>query len=300
MIVLFNGASGGLGGHLDGALRRCGLTGYALRARLEDRARLEAELRQVPPDDELALVQLAARVSVPACEADPAGTLRTNVDDTVETVLGVVRWAEARGSAVRVVYVSSGHVYAAQPAPTRLREDAALAPRSVYARSKLLAEEALREAASGRRFPLLVARVFGLVGPRQPESYLLPALVRRVREGRLDGVPGLGHVRDWLDTRDVCDHLLALARLGASGPWDGAPVNVCSGEATAVRDLLREVVRALRPQDEAALLASTTEAPGRPDDVPWIVGDPTRLVALTAAPPRRTSLRETVRETCVG
>src|SRR5439155_15956129 len=130
------------------------------------------------------------------------------------------------GLAPRVVYVSSGHVYAAAQPGIRLTEHHPVAPRTVYARTKLAAEQALAERARARGCALIIARVFGLIAPRQPAHYVLPGLIRRVSEGRLEGVPGLSYYRDYLDSRDVCDVLIALAAQAGAEP---TVVNVCSG-----------------------------------------------------------------------
>ena len=77
-------------------------------------------------------------------------------------------------------------------------------------------------------------------------------------------------------------------------------MNVCSGEGVSLRELLLEVIRSVRPAEEEALLAGVVEAPGRPDDVPWIVGDPSRFVTLTGTAPKRIALRETVHDAATG
>jgi len=296
-MILYNGATGGMGRYLEPTLRERGLTAIALKARLESRDELRRELASLPScGTEALLLQLAARVSVPACEADPEGAYRTNVTHVRETVLAFVEWAESRGLRPRVLYVSSGHVYAGTSRGSRILERAATAPRSVYARSKLAAEQELRDHAAHRGFGLLIARVFGLVGPRQPQHYVLPGLIRRVRERALRGIPGLSFVRDYLDARDVCHNLVALGALESSSAWSGDAVNICSGEGVELRDVLRLAVRALRPEDEGELMAEAIEAPGRPDDVPWIVGDPSRFVALTSLEPRRIPLEHTIRD----
>lgn len=297
-MIVYNGSTGGLGRYLAPALARRGLPSIALRSRLEDTSGLRRELANLAtPDREITLLQLAARVSVPACEADPEGTFDVNVTQTIATVEAFSGWAQEAGLEARVAYVSSGHVYAAAAPGTAIDEQSPLGPRSVYARSKLRAEEELRRFAAQRGFGLVIARVFGLVAPQQPPNYVLPGLIRRVRQRQLGGIPGLSYVRDYLDARDVCDDLLALAQAQTSlEDGDTRAVNVCSGEGITLRDLLLEVVRAVRPGDEGALLAETSEAPGRPDDVPWIVGDPSRFIALTSQAPRRLSPRDTIRD----
>ena len=293
-MIVFNGVSGSLGRFFSGAAQRRGLAPHALRARLEDRAGLRSELAQLPSIGEAAtLVQMAARVSVPACEADPEGTQRCNVIDCRDTVLDFAAWAKARGATARVIYVSSGHVYASQPVGARANEETLTLPRSVYARSKLAAEQELQSHASPASFGLVVARVFGLIAPSQPAHYVLPGLLRRVRERNLQGVPGLDYVRDYLDARDVCDTLLDFISSDAGQNAQGI-FNVCSGEAVTLRAIVAEIAAVIAPSEAKALAALATAAEGRADDVPWIVGDPSKLTATLGHGARRKSLSETI------
>jgi nucleoside-diphosphate-sugar epimerase len=298
-LVVYNGQTGSLGACMAAAAERRGARALALRARLEQREQLRQELEGLQAlaagadlvGARLTFVQMAARVSVPACERDPEGAFRTNVTDTVATVDDVCSWADRHRLALGVVYVSSGHVYAPQPQGRLVTERDPVAPRSVYARSKLEAEERLTALAQRRGRQLVVARVFGLLAPRQPESYLLPGLIRRVRDEQLQGIPGLSFFRDYLDARDVCE---ALLDLGEKAPLPESLYNVCSGEPTCLRDLLAAVAGAMKPARAAELLAHATEAPARPDDIPWIVGDPARVSAPIGHAPRRRPLVETV------
>jgi nucleoside-diphosphate-sugar epimerase len=293
-VILYNGASGGIGRFLEGPISHLAQPSHALAARLEDQAGLAAELGGLDPGREVTLIHLAARVSVPACEADPPAAFNTNVVLARATVETVIDWAAQRGVMARVIYVSTGHVYAAQPDGSKVSEDGPTHPRSVYARTKLAAEETLLSLASSHGVPLLVARVFGLLAPSQAPNYVLPALIERAKSDRLSGIPGLDFVRDYLDARDVCENLL----LFAAAPWRSGPqvVNVCSGTPVTIRQLLDAVLHEVDPEraDEAAQRA--TPSPGRPDDIRWLVGDPSRFVQLTGNQPQRIPLSRTVKD----
>lgn len=296
-MILYNGASGGLGQYLAGSLDGLEESAHALNARLEDQSGLAAELARLEPSGAVTFIHLAARVSVPACEADPPGAFDTNVRLAGATVATVLDWASRCGASVRVMYVSSGHVYASPPLGSRVAESAPTLPRSVYAHTKLAAEQAILTVTSQRSVPFLVARVFGLLSPRQAPNYVLPALIERARSGNLNNVPGLDFARDYLDARDVCDDLLLLS----SAPWpeQSLVVNVCSGIAVTIRDLLGAVVALVDPMrvDEVRDVAA---APGRPDDVRWLVGDSSRFIDLTGSPPQRIPLSRTVADAVGG
>ncbi len=291
-MILYNGASGGLGRYLAGSLGLADARAHALQSRLEDQSGLEAELSRLDPSPAVTFIHLAARVSVPACEADPSGAYTTNVALAKSTVETVLNWASRHDVNARVIYVSSGHVYAAQPEGTRLAEDAPTLPRSVYAETKRAAEDELVTLASVWGVPIVVARVFGLLAPRQAPNYVLPALIQRARTGQLAGIPGLDFARDYLDARDVCEDLRLLA--AATLPGTPCVVNVCSGVPVRIRELLMNVLTEVAGDRADDLARSATAAPGRSDDVRWLVGDPSRFTAITGSSPQRIPLSKTL------
>lgn len=282
-MIVFTGATGSLGRWLAPELDRAGLASAPLRARLHDREGLREELGRHRAAGDAVLLHLAAMVSVPGCERDPELAFQTNVSFARTAVEDFLDWAQQQGVPGRVLLVGTGHVYAELAEPGRLREDSPVGPRSVYARTKLQAEEAIQSLCRARGAPAATARVFGLLSPGQPENYLLPGLLRRVRGGQVEGIPGLDAARDYLDARDACRDLVELSRLPAPPPV----VNVCSGKGVRIRAVLAEVARALSRE------VRPTAAPGRPDDIPWLVGDPGLLERLLGPRPRR-PLEETV------
>jgi UDP-glucose 4-epimerase len=291
-VILYNGASGGLGQHLAARLADLDEPSHALSARLEDQSGLEAELARLELPDGVTFIHLAARVSVPACEADPSAAYNLNVALAESTVGTVIDWASRHGARARVIYVSSGHVYAAPPEGSRVSEDAPTLPRSVYAQTKLAAERTLQSMASSHGVPFVAARVFGLLAPRQAANYVLPALIERARRRDVNGVPGLDFARDYLDARDVCEDLLLIT----SVPWPEAwsVVNICSGVPVRIRELLRAALLEFNPMGADDIARDAAPAPGRPDDIQWLVGDPSRFVGLTGVSPQRIPLSRTV------
>lgn len=291
-MIIYNGATGGIGRYLGQSIGEGQEAPYSLTSRMEDRAGLIAELAQLGPGDRVTFIHLAARVSVPACESDPDGAFQTNVVLARATVSTVLEWASRCGAVGRVVYVSSGHVYGAQPDGSKLTEDAPTYPRSVYARTKLAAEEEVRQLCTAMGAPLLIARVFGLLAPGQAAHYVLPSLILRARTRQLNAIPGLDYTRDYLDARDVCTDLALLASM----PWpaDALTINICSGEPVTIRELLRQILVRVDPTHADELHRQASTAPGREDDIRWLVGDPTRFTELTSESPMRIPLDTTV------
>lgn len=293
-MIIYNGATGGLGRYLAPALDRTGEASHRIAARLEDQVGLARELQPLVADGPITFIHLAARVSVAECEADPVAAREVNVTLAAATTATVLRWASANNLATRVIYVSTGHVYAARKGRASMTESDRTAPRSVYGMTKLEAERKLADVAAAHEFPFLAARVFGLIAPRQARNYVLPGLIERVRSRNLAGIPGLDYVRDYLDARDVCEDLLHLA--GANWPSNSIVVNVCSGIPISIRQLLNSVIETIGPNDAANLDNLISGGAARPDDVKWLVGDPRRFEELTGAPPRRIPLEVSVKD----
>lgn len=105
---------------------------------LGDADRLSRQLAELSPD---LVVHAAGLTSVDACEADPALARQVNA----ELARNVA--AAAAGRNIRLVHISTDHLFAGTR--SGYREDDAPEPLNEYARSKLLAEEWVRQADPG-------------------------------------------------------------------------------------------------------------------------------------------------------
>ena len=132
-----------------------------------------------------------------------------------------------------VLLASSANVYG-NATEGVLDETVAPAPANDYAVSKLAMEYVARLYA--KRLPLIVCRPFNYTGVGQSESFLLPKIVAHVRRQALHIELGnLDVARDFSDVRDVAS---AYARLLATPAAIGQTLNVCSGAAYALREIL--------------------------------------------------------------
>ncbi len=106
------------------------------------------------------VIALAARVGDVACDLEPDRTMAVNYEST-ELLLSASRAAGVR----RIVFASSCSVYGAN-GTSRLREDSHINPVSLYARTRVMSEDALLRAASEIEVVILrLATVCG-VSPR--------------------------------------------------------------------------------------------------------------------------------------
>ncbi len=184
--VVVTGGAGYIGSRLVGALLRrgdrvtvvdrllfggesllglVGQPGFSFaRADVGEAGALKAAVSQALRDDRSrpdAFVHLAALVGFPACqELDRDLVWRTNV----EAARWAVDLAESLGAG-RFILASTCSVYGAAKTSALLSEDSPLNPQSLYAESKIAAEQAVLQAAQGGTCAPLVFRLATLYGP---------------------------------------------------------------------------------------------------------------------------------------
>jgi GDP-4-dehydro-6-deoxy-D-mannose reductase len=232
-----------------------------------------------------AVAHLAAQAFVPASLDDPARTLAINATGTLH-VLDAVRGLAADGGAMpRVLVVSSADVYGAQPPDAfPLRETSPALPRNPYAASKVAAEGLAQAYARSYGVDAVVTRAFNHIGPGQDERFAVAAFAAQIARVAAGGDPlvlvgNLDASRDFLDVRDVCDAYVALLEGGGEA---GEIYNVCSGTATTMKEILRQLVLLARVPVEVR----EDPARMRPADVPVSVGDASKLRRATGWAPR--------------
>lgn len=293
-VVLVTGASGFAGSHLLEHLAAGGVPGPSdivawtraapppnlaglarwERVDLLDRDRVRAAARALRP---ARIYHCAGLPHVAESWSDTARPLAVNVRAT-HFLLDALRRADARS---RVLITGSAHVYAAAPQP--LTEDAPIAPSSPYALSKLAQEQLGLRAIEEDGVDVIVTRSFNHTGPRQRPSFVAPALaqqVARIERGVQEPVIRVGNLdaeRDLLDIRDVVRAYAALMECGQPGTI----YNVASGVARPVRAILDALVSRAR----VPIRIETDPSRLRPNDIPVLLGDATRLRHATGWSP---------------
>ncbi len=291
---LVTGGCGFIGSHLVDLLVR---QGHRVRV-LDDLS--TGRTHNLAPEAELmigdvadaAIVALAMK-GVTGCfhlaaappETDDLAAHRANLTGTLTV------FEAARGRAVPVVYASSAAVYG-DSADQRLSEMAPTKPLSAYGADKLGCETHGRVAASLHGVPNAGLRLFNVYGPRQDPAAIQAGVISIFAARTIDGEPMTIHgdgeqTRDFIFVADVAAHLTAAMDRLLERQRDGktaasAVFNVCTGQATRIRDLAAMIARLsgrpLRLQN----------LPTRSGDIRRSLGDPSaairhlRIAATTA------------------
>ena len=236
--VLVTGATGGLGRVMVDSLLAQGRAVIASGRDPAIGAQLAASgARFIPADlahDDLApLCEGVGSVFHLAALSSPWGSDDAFIKANVLATTRLLKAARKSGAS-RFVFASTPSVYTRAAHQIGLTERSPLPPRLVnaYARTKLMAEEAVL-AAAAPGFAATALRPRAVIGPH--DTVLLPRLLRAAAKGVMP-LPGMGKALiEPSDARDVADAFLAAeARAEAVS---GRVFNVSGGQPIALKDL---------------------------------------------------------------
>lgn len=261
MKALVTGGGGFVGRHMLAALAARGieavtlgrgdpaesLPGRALRIPdLADEAAIAAVMSDLAPDLVFHLAGTAA--AEPLEEA-----YRVNVLFAAR-LLGAARRLP---NPPRMLLAGSAAEYGPmEEAQLPVAEDAACRPVSVYGITKLA--QTLHGLAAAAELPVVVARLFNVIGGAMPAHLALGAFAAQIRAMPATGgvlrTGPLARERDFVEAEPTAALLLDLLRDARA---EGRVVNICSGQPTSLADLTAALVRA------AGRPVEIQEAPGR-------------------------------------
>ena len=303
MRVLITGGAGFVGSHLaDGLLERgdevavldnLSTGSIANIAHLKSHPRFRYTIDSVTNEPLLAelidscdvVVHLAAAVGVKLIVESPVHTIETNVHGT-EVVL-----KHANKKNKLVVLASTSEVYG-KSTDVPFREGAELVlgatvkHRWAYACSKLLDEFLALAYWKERKLPVVIARLFNTVGPRQTGQYgmVLPTFVRQALGEQPITVFGDGRQsRSFTYVGDVVDALIGLA---TEPKAVGEVFNIGNTNEVTIRELA-ERVRTLTGSTSVIQYVPYDQAyEAGFEDMPRRVPDISKIKALLGYQPR--------------
>jgi nucleoside-diphosphate-sugar epimerase len=185
-----------------------------------------------------------------------------------------------------VLLASSANVYGNATGGV-LDESTPPAPASDYAVSKLAMEYLGKLYAA--RLPVIICRPFNYTGVGQSETFLLPKIAAHVRrKAALIELGNLEVARDFSDVREVSALYARLLELDSAV---GRTLNICSGQAHTLREILDMAAelsgRRLEVRVNPALVRS--------NEVRRLLGSRAALDALLPGALGKIPLRETLR-----
>jgi UDP-glucose 4-epimerase len=211
-----------------------------------DRSLVRELLRDV--DD---VYHLAAAVGVRLIDKEPIDSIERNIQPA-QIVLSELCRRQKSGHQVKVFLASSSEVYGNNPKACWTEEDSIVLGPTNQARWSYGASKAIDEFLGlaywrQHRLPVVVGRLFNVVGPRQTGRYgmVLPRLI----DSALAGTPPVVYddgqqVRCFAHVADVCQ---AIIRLMDTDAAVGEVFNIGTDRPVTILELAEQVVAAIDP-----------------------------------------------------
>ena len=229
-----------------------------------------------------AVVHLAAVALSRAADRDPALAWKVNAEGTARLAATLAEAAAGWGTHPLFLLASTADVYAWQP--RAIKEEDCVQPSTPYGWSKLGAEIAAQQTARCTGLKVIIARPFPHSGGGQDENFWIPARTRLLRHVKQTGgvvvpVGDLTAVRDYLHVDDVADAYALLLTRGQPGEV----YNIASGRAVTLDEIHTRLEQLLGVNPKREIDGSQIRREARP----YLVGDATKLRAVTGWTPRR-------------
>lgn len=252
--ILITGASGSIGSYFDSSV-------IPLNIRLEDTEASFVKKIKLLNVNNYILIHLAALTTYSDINDDFDIAYKINVEGTRNLFS-----AAKKTGCKRFIFISTSHVYKIGEVGKKFDTNSPLEPRSIYGKTKLLAEKELTDLKKQfEGIELCIARVFSVLSNKMKDGFLLTSLHKRATQKDFSPIPGLDNIRDFLPAEEVCSQLLTLARL------DTLPqiANICSGKGTAVREIVENVFKKYDISPDYIKKGETND-----NDIKYIVGLP--------------------------
>lgn len=228
---------------------------------------------------------LAAVVGVKLVLKEPVKTIVTNISGT-ENVLFI-----AQKYNKKIMLASTSEVYGkGVKVPFNENDDILMGPtiksRWSYACSKAIDEFLALAYYQEKKLPVVIARLFNTVGPRQSESFgmVLPNFVAQALTGKDITVYG-----DGSQTRSFChvkDVVSALYKLALTDRAVGQVFNVGNDEEISIKELAERVKKLSNSSSKIVFLPYNNVYDSGFDEIPRRIPDITKLRQMIGFSPK--------------
>ena len=185
------------------------------------------DLQSVPKAD--VVFHLAARTYVPWCIENPRETYEINTFGTLN-ILEYCRKCNAK-----LVYTSS-YVYGI-PEYLPIDENHPLKPNNTYSKSKLMAEQLCINYHTDYNLKCTILRPFNIYGPGQSNDFLMPTIVRQIKENNKIKLKDSSPKRDFIYVADMVNALTKAADYNKFGIF-----NIGYGKSYSVEQVVKRLV----------------------------------------------------------
>ena len=248
-----------------------------------------------------ALIHIAGTSLVGPSMKDPGPYYMNNVGGTARLLSALAN----RGWKKTVVFSSSAAVYGDPGNGDTLTEQSGKTPISPYGQSKLMAEQVLRDCATGYGFKTIALRYFNACGAdskvRHGQLKAATHLIARIMEtivnkgvftlnGDNYSTPDGTCVRDYLHVEDIANaHYLSTLYSEGMAPGSSVEYNLGSGHGVSIKEIIASVERI------TGRIVLTHTGPNREGDPATLVASAQKFKKASGWKPENSSIDNIVR-----
>ena len=189
-------------------------------------------------------------------------------------------------SNAKFVYTSTGKVYGGQH-DDAISENTSIAPSNILGKSKYLTEQIIDYYASDNETnQFTILRVFNVYGQAQRSTFVVPHIIKHIKENNVIPLGNLDDKRDYIYISDVIDALVAILK-DSLIPYHLDRFNIATKNCNSVRDILNILEKILNIK----IPISTVKDRQRIDEYSVEIGDYAKFKAYYNWEPK-VSLKE--------
>ncbi|MDD5594690.1 MAG: NAD(P)-dependent oxidoreductase [Candidatus Omnitrophica bacterium] len=267
--VLVTGATGFIGNHLVGTLKEKGHSVYPLSKTLGFDV-LKIESCSAFKDKGIDVVfHLAGETFVPDSWERPEDFYRTNIIGTQKMLDFCLK------ENARLIYVS-GYIYGL-PQYLPIDENHPVNPNNPYAHSKWQAEELCRLYAKNKGIKVTILRPFNIYGEGQNERFLIPSILKQIKEKGVIELKDAKPKRDYLYISDFIE----ACSLVVDHEYGFNIFNIGYGVSFSIREIAETIMECFEKKTECVFLGIE-----RKHEIPETVADYKRINKALGWKPR--------------
>lgn len=180
------------------------------------------------------ILHLAAKVPVNYVDKNLSVSKKISSEGTLNILNNIKK---KKLTNVFFLFTSTSHIY--KKTHKKISETWKEQPSSNYGKFKLLAEKKIKNFSKNNdNFNYCIARIFSFTNYNQNESFLIPALYKKIYKNNKKYINNLDSHRDFIHIEDLCDALNLLISKRAKGIF-----NIGSGKKTRVLEIAKLIAK---------------------------------------------------------
>lgn len=183
--------------------------------------------------------------------------------------------AAAKSSGARhFIHIGSSAEYAETHKSRGIVETDALMSQKLYGATKAAGSLILEAGVKELGISYAILRLFNIFGPGEREYRLFPSLVHRLHHQQKVPLSVANQIRDFLYVDDACYAISRMLNALVTKSNNCGIYNLASGRGVSVRDFALSIAAEMGSNPN---LLCFGELPTRPDDLPYVVADTTKI-----------------------